>query len=216
MGKRFHATPLLRCGGFGITSGRKNPICRENPICCDGFEIRRNLRRGFPNPQARKGLHEAGNDIYRQAESFFGLKILIFHCVGLQIPRGKQVVERFLRSPCGGHNGRLFPSRNGSVGVRPPPPLRGSSPCGAGTVLAAAWRTKGSLRPRPPARAISPRTTGCAGPPCCSAAGSFRPFDRRSCLRRGRCRVPFHGGGEARIDVRRAFGHAAYLQRTAA
>ena len=25
-------------------------------LCCDGFEIRRNLRCGFPNPQVRKGF----------------------------------------------------------------------------------------------------------------------------------------------------------------
>ena len=32
---------LFCCGGFGITSGRKNPIC------CDGLEIPRNWGRGF-------------------------------------------------------------------------------------------------------------------------------------------------------------------------
>ena len=46
------------------------------------------LECGFPNPQARKDIpktHARGIlKVY-----FFGLKILIFNCVGLQIPRGR-------------------------------------------------------------------------------------------------------------------------------
>ena len=79
---RVYQNKLLRLVGKvarsagGVSRPQRHTLCVSVGVklCCDGFEIRRNLRCGFPNPQARKGLHEAGNDIYRQAESFFRIE----------------------------------------------------------------------------------------------------------------------------------------------
>ena len=49
---------------------------------------------GFSNPQARKGLHVASINTWKNKKLFFGSEILIFNCVGLQIPRDRGISER--------------------------------------------------------------------------------------------------------------------------
>ena len=74
---------------------------------------------------------------------FFGLQILILHCVGFQIPRSISAATEDGLQEFPMHKSDFSPfsdpfmlSVDASgvvpVGVRPPPPLRGSSPCEAG------------------------------------------------------------------------------------
>ena len=55
--------------------------------------MQRNFQCEIPNPQSRKGFENC--HLVNSIGIFFGFQILIFYCVGLQIPRNKGFSCRF-------------------------------------------------------------------------------------------------------------------------